>query len=152
MNGLPEVCMDAETFKIFEGKTSVNSGEMNLECDIKGNSNGNSNRPWKIADVLLPQGTTVTETNEDTGKSTHYVLKATSVTQMMKGVDVSQCMNVKPAPDTAKIPTIATHFGTMTMAEYPAETPLLKVEAGVVIADTVEINTQLATPAPGSSP
>ena len=43
--------------------------------------------------------------NEDTGLLTHYVLKATSVTQMMKAADVSQCVDVKFAPDGTELPT-----------------------------------------------
>lgn len=78
--------------------------------------------------------------NEDTGLLTHYVLKATSVTQMMKAADVSQCVDVKFAPDGTEVPTTKSQFGTMVMADYPTETLVVKVEAGVVLVDTESEN------------
>ena len=74
INGLPEVCMDSETFKIVESKKSMNSGTYQMDCYAPGNHN-----VWKKADVLVPSGTTVTEEDPDTGETNHYVLKATFV-------------------------------------------------------------------------
>ena len=142
VRGLPEVCMDAETFEMFEGKKQVHGGIMHLQCyGVKVKSDGQPQQNvWQTADVLVPQGSTVTEMNEDTGLLTHYVLKATSVTQMMKAADVSQCVDVKFAPDGTEVPTTKSQFGTMVMADYPTETLVVKVEAGVVLVDTESEN------------
>lgn len=60
VRGLPEVCMDAETFEMFEGKKQVHGGVMNLQCyGVKVKSDGQpQDNIWQTADVLVPQGST----------------------------------------------------------------------------------------------
>jgi hypothetical protein len=129
ISGLPEVCMNQDTFEIFEGKISVNEGTMNLDC-WRGEKSADV---WQTADVLLPLGTTVSEEDPETGDLTHYVLKATSITQILVGVSADLCASVPTFPTDAGSPTIADDWTDMILAEKPTVAPAVLVEAGEVL-------------------
>jgi hypothetical protein len=122
LSGLPQSCQHPETFDIVATEID-NDGFDSMERCPEGY--------YGIADMLIPDGVTGTETNWD-GTETRYVLKASAVRQVLRKADgADPCADIKEAPEGAKVPTADDMSEIKKLLKTKPADAVEKVDAGV---------------------